>query len=84
MNLIKRRAKKPIVKNGVGGAGVQYHNHERVYTIDVHGPWTQGKGHEVSFTLQLSKLEMLQALASWTEALGREEQPARKAAHSIG
>ena len=78
MKLTKHRAKKPLVEAGIGAASVRHSDGEWSFTIDCHGPWTYGKGHEVSYTLHLSKLEMLQAMESWMACLARDEQAALK------
>lgn len=80
MKLTKHRARKPIIENGSGNAAVSYQSGEWFYTIDCRGPWTHGKGHECSYTVHLSKLEMLQAMELWFATLIRDEREALKAA----
>lgn len=79
MKLTKHRSRKPIIENGSGNAAVSYQGGERSYTIDCRGPWTYSKGHECSYTLHLSKMEMLQAMESWLATLVRDERDALKA-----
>lgn len=71
MNLIKERAKKPLIENGTGYASVSYRDGQWQYIIKCNG-------HDVSCTLQLSRLEMLQAVTSWMASFQREEQEAHK------
>ena len=84
MKLTKERGKKPVIENGHGTANVRYSDGQWVFTIDCHGAWVQGKGYESSYTLHLSKLEMLSAVHTWLDSLLRDEVEAFKKAKTIG
>jgi hypothetical protein len=82
MKLVKERARAPIIENGSYSAsqGFDAASRQGTFTLTCNGPWQQGKGHESSYTVHLSKTEMLQVVSAWTAALSREESRAVEAA----
>lgn len=69
MKLTKERAKKPLLEDAASCASTRYDNGETSFTLTCFGPWIQGKGHESSYTLHLTELEMLDAVSMWMEKL---------------
>lgn len=80
MKLTKERARKPIIESGYGAPSTGYDTvkQETTFTIICHSAWVQGKGHATSYTIHLTKLEMLQAIDEWMTRLCREEIEAQK------
>lgn len=78
MKITKERAKKPLIEDGNGHASTGYKQGETTFTLNCYGPWTQGKGYESSYTLHLTKFEMLCAVSTWMNKLRDAEADEQK------
>lgn len=80
MKLTKERARAPIIESGSLSGGLSYDSDAQAatFTVSCHGPWVQGKGHEVSYTLHLTKAEMLITVTQWLTDFERFERETAK------
>ncbi len=69
MKLTKERAKKPLLEDAPIVAAIGYEQGETTFTLSGYGHWAAGKGHESSYTLHLTELEMLHVVSMWAEKL---------------
>jgi len=86
VTLTKERAKKPILDDASGNAATGYDSDKReaTFTLSCHGPWVQGKGHECSYTIHLTRGEMLHTVAEWMNAFrSQEAEKERRALASL-
>lgn len=80
MQLTKERARSPVIEAGTcsPSSGWDAERREETFTVACHGKWVQGKGHTPSYTLHLTKIEMLVTISSWLEILHRRERDEAK------
>lgn len=87
MRLTKERARSPLLSDApcIPSCGFDGAIKAPTFTITGYGPWTQGKGHQHSYVLHLSKVEALFVIKTWisemesAEARAAEREAKRQA-----
>ncbi len=78
MKLTKERARKPLLDDGNCHpvTGYDAATKQLTYGLTCYGTWTQGKGYDAEYKVELSKLEMLRIVQEWMKFLLDQERHA--------